>query len=54
MLYETLGNRRYRLAPIDHSHRVVDVDFSSDELTDEAKVSVTIMSMAFSRNLSLI
>lgn len=38
LLFETLGDRRYRLAPIDHSHCIVDIDFVAAELTDEAKI----------------
>lgn len=38
LLFETLGDRLYRLAPIDHSHCIVDVQFDTAELTDLALI----------------
>lgn len=38
LLFETLGDRLYRLAPIDHSHCIVNVQFDSAELTDQALI----------------
>ncbi|WP_146770248.1 HipA family kinase [Mesorhizobium hawassense] len=38
LLFETLGDRLYRLAPIDHSHCIVDVQFDTAELRDQALI----------------
>lgn len=38
LLFESLGNQAYRLAPIDHSHCIIDVGFEDAELQDATRI----------------